>query len=224
MMRNVPESERPRERMLNSGAASLSNAELIAILLRTGSSRESVLSLACRLLNEVGELRGLKSISYEELTAIKGIGPAKALLLIAGLELGKRISGESGSVRPAVRSPQDVANVMMEEMRFLTQEHFVCLYLNTKNQLIGRTTVFIGSLNSSIVHPREVFKEAIRKSSASVVCLHNHPSGDPTPSREDVEVTHRLQEAGRILGIDVLDHVIIGDGRFYSLKEKGHFK
>jgi DNA repair protein RadC len=127
MMRNVPESERPRERMLNSGASSLSNAELIAILLRTGSSRESVLSLAFRLLNEVGQLRGLKSISYEELTAIKGIGPAKALLLIAGLELGKRISGEAVSVRPAVRSPQDVADVMMEEMRFLTQE--LCLLI-----------------------------------------------------------------------------------------------
>jgi DNA repair protein RadC len=112
---------------------------------------------------------------------------------------------------------------MMEDLRYHSQEHFVCLYLNTKNQVIGKETVFIGSLNSSIVHPREVYKEAIRRSSASVICLHNHPSGDPTPSREDIEVTRRLLDAGKIIGIDLLDHLIIGDGRFYSLKEKGHF-
>ncbi|WP_035099746.1 RadC family protein [Aneurinibacillus terranovensis] len=224
MIRDIPAADRPRERMIQAGADSLSNAELLAILLRTGSTEESVMSLACRVLNKVGELRGLKTITYEELTAIRGIGPAKALLIMAGLELGKRIAVSTGAGRAAVRSPQDVANVMMEELRYLTQEHFVCLYLNTKNQILDRKTIFIGSLNSSIVHPREIFKEAIRKSSASIVCIHNHPSGDPAPSREDIDVTHRLQEVGRILGIELLDHVIIGDGRFYSLKEKGHFK
>ncbi|WP_082130194.1 RadC family protein [Aneurinibacillus tyrosinisolvens] len=224
LIRDVPVSDRPRERMIHSGAESLSNAELLAILLRTGSADESVMTLACRVLNQVGELRGLRSVSVDELTSLRGIGPAKALLIMAGLELGKRIATMTPSDRPTVRSPQDVSQLMMEELRYHTQEHFVCLYLNTKNQVIGRETIFIGSLNSSIVHPREVFKEAIRRSSASLICLHNHPSGDPAPSREDIDVTHRLQEAGRILGIDLLDHVIIGDGRFYSIKEKGHFK
>lgn len=222
MIRDVPISERPRERMIQHGADSLSNAELLAILLRTGTSEESVISLACRILNQVGELRGLKSITYDELVMIRGIGPAKALQIAAGLELGKRISTSIPN-RPTIRSPQDVAGLMMEDLRYHSQEHFVCLYLNTKNQVIGKETVFIGSLNSSIVHPREVYKEAIRRSSASVICLHNHPSGDPTPSREDIEVTRRLLDAGKIIGIDLLDHLIIGDGRFYSLKEKGHF-
>ncbi|MEZ2660313.1 RadC family protein [Aneurinibacillus aneurinilyticus] len=222
-LRDMPETDRPRERMMQAGPGALSNAELLAILLRTGSAEESVLKLSYRVLNEVGGLRGLKSTSFEELTALKGIGPAKALLLMAGLELGKRMSGAPPSERITIRSPKDVADVMMEEMRYHTQEHFVCLYLNTKNHIIGRETIFIGSLNSSIVHPREVYKEAIRRSSASVICLHNHPSGDATPSREDIDVTRRLQEAGRILGIELLDHVIIGDGQFYSLKEKGHF-
>lgn len=222
-LRDMPETDRPRERMMQAGPGALSNAELLAILLRTGSAEESVLKLSYRVLNEVGGLRGLKSTSFEELTALKGIGPAKALLLMAGLELGKRMSGAPPSERITIRSPKDAADVMMEEMRYHTQEHFVCLYLNTKNHIIGREMIFIGSLNSSIVHPREVYKEAIRRSSASVICLHNHPSGDATPSREDIDVTRRLQEAGRILGIELLDHVIIGDGQFYSLKEKGHF-
>jgi DNA repair protein RadC len=223
MLRDMPVSDRPRERMMQVGPGALSNAELLALLLRTGSAEESVMSLACRVLNQCGGLRGLKATSFEELTAIKGIGPAKALLIMAGLELGKRMSSSLPPERIVVRSPKDVAGVMMEELRYHTQEHFVCLYLNTKNHIIGRETIFIGSLNSSIVHPREVYKEAIRRSSASVICLHNHPSGDPAPSREDIEVTRRLQEAGRILGIELLDHIIIGDGQFYSLKEKGHF-
>jgi DNA repair protein RadC len=223
MLKEMPASDRPRERMMQAGPGALSNAELLAILLRTGSAEESVLALSCRMLSQVGGLRGLKSASLEELTAIKGIGPAKALLIMAGLELGKRMSSAVPSERTTIRSPKDAANIMMEEMRYHTQEHFVCLYLNTKNHIIGRETIFIGSLNSSIVHPREVYKEAIRRSSASVICLHNHPSGDPAPSREDIDVTRRLQEAGRILGVELLDHIIIGDGRFYSLKEKGYF-
>ncbi|AMA74605.1 hypothetical protein ACH33_04160 [Aneurinibacillus sp. XH2] len=222
MLKNMPESDRPRERMMRVGPGALSDAELLALLLRTGSAEESVMSLACRVLNRFEGVRGLKSASFEELIAMKGIGPAKALLIMAGLELGKRMSTALPSDRFAIRSPKDVADVMMEELRYHTQEHFVCLYLNTKNHIIGRETIFIGSLNSSIVHPREVYKEAIRRSSASVICLHNHPSGDPAPSREDIDVTRRLQEAGRILGIELLDHVIIGDGRFYSMKEKGH--
>ncbi|MEW9670854.1 DNA repair protein RadC [Ammoniphilus sp. 3BR4] len=216
-----PLAELPRERMMSKGIDALSNAELIAILLRTGTSGESVLNLAQRVLGHVGGLRQFLDTSLEELVEVKGIGTAKAVQLLAGIELGRRVAKTTPEERWTIRSPEDVAKLMMEELRYLTQEHFVCLFLNTKNQVIAQTTVFIGSLNSSIVHPREVFKAAIRKSSASVICLHNHPSGDPTPSKEDIEVTKRLMGAGQIIGIDVLDHVIIGDGRYISLKEKG---
>ncbi|RXT14719.1 DNA repair protein RadC [Ammoniphilus sp. CFH 90114] len=216
-----PLVELPRERMMSKGIDALSNAELIAILLRTGTAGESVINLAQRVLSHVGGLRQFLDTSLEELVEVKGIGTAKAVQLLAGIELGRRVAKTTPEERWTIRSPEDVAKLMMEELRYLTQEHFVCLFLNTKNQVIAQTTVFIGSLNSSIVHPREVFKEAVRKSSASLICLHNHPSGDPTPSREDIEVTKRLMAAGEIMGIDVLDHVIIGDGRYISLKEKG---
>lgn len=218
---SVPVVELPRERMMNQGLEALSNAELIAILLRTGSSGESVMNLANRVLGQVGGIREFLDTSLEELVKVRGIGTAKAVQLLAGIELGRRVAKTTPQERWAIRSPEDVSKLMMEEMRHLTQEHFVCLFLNTKNQVIAQHTIFIGSLNSSIVHPREVFKEAIRRSSASIICLHNHPSGDPTPSKEDIEVTKRLISAGQIVGIDVLDHVIIGDGRFCSLREKG---
>lgn len=218
---SVPVVELPRERMMNQGLDALSNVELIAILLRTGSSGESVMNLANRVLGQVGGIREFLDTSLEELIKVKGIGTAKAIQLLAGIELGRRVAKTTPQERWAIRSPEDVSKLMMEEMRHLTQEHFVCLFLNTKNQVIAQHTIFIGSLNSSIVHPREVFKEAIRRSSAAIICLHNHPSGDPTPSKEDIEVTKRLISVGQIVGIDVLDHVIIGDGRFYSLKEKG---
>ncbi|MFB4162921.1 DNA repair protein RadC [Alteribacillus sp. JSM 102045] len=221
MIKDIPMSERPREKMAKEGAERLSNQELLAILLRTGTKTESVLQLSQRVLFHYDGLRLLKEATIEELQSIKGIGKAKALELQAALELGRRIYTFQEDERYVIRSPEDVAGYVMEEMRFLTQEHFVILCLNTKNQVIHRQTLFIGSLNSSIVHPRELFKEALRRSAASVICLHNHPSGDPAPSSEDIEVTNRLTECGRILGIDVLDHVIIGDRKFTSLKEKG---
>ncbi|OMP67544.1 RadC family protein [Domibacillus epiphyticus] len=222
MIRDVPPHDRPRERMIGSGPQSLSNHELLAILLRTGTKQESVLQLSNRILHEFEGLRLLKDASLEEITAIKGIGIAKAVQIMAALELGRRLGRLKYEERFMIRSPEDAANYMMEEMRFLSQEHFVCLYLNTKNQVMHKQTLFIGSLNASIVHPREVFKEAFRRSAASIVCLHNHPSGDPSPSREDIDVTKRLVECGKILGIDVLDHLIIGEKKFVSLKEKGY--
>lgn len=223
MIRDVPQEERPRERMLQHGAQALSNAELLAILLRTGTARESALTLAQRLLAEAEGLDGLMRLSLTELMQIKGIGLAKAVQIKAGLELGRRVARQRRLQEPVIiRTPHDVASYMMEEMRHLTQEHFVVLFLNTKSHVLGHETIFVGSLNASIVHPREVFQAAIRRNCASIICLHNHPSGDPQPSREDVDVTRRLVEAGKILGIDVLDHVIIGDGRFASLKEKGY--
>ncbi|MED3891480.1 DNA repair protein RadC [Peribacillus frigoritolerans] len=222
LIRDYPKEERPRERFLQDGPQSLSNQELLALLLRTGSREESVLQLSGRLINSFKGLRLLKEASVEELTVTKGIGEAKAIQILASVELGRRINNLNDQDRYVIRSPEDGANYCMEEMRFLSQEHFVCLYLNTKNQVLQKTTVFIGSLNASIVHPREVFKEAFKRSAASIICLHNHPSGDPSPSREDIEVTKRLVECGKIIGIEVLDHIIIGEHKYVSLKEKGY--
>lgn len=220
-LREVPEEERPRERMLAYGAGALSNAELLAILLRTGARRESAVTLSQRLLQTAGGLRGLMDCSLEQLCELRGIGPAKALQIQAALELGKRLARTEMEAAPVIRSPRDVASFMMEELRYLQQEHFVVLFLNTKNRVTGRETLSIGSLNAAIVHPREVFRAAVRRSAASIICVHNHPSGDPTPSAEDLQLTERLAEAGRILGIELLDHVIIGDRQFISLKERG---
>lgn len=222
LIKDFPQDERPRERFVQNGPQSLSNHELIAILLRTGTKEESVLQLSNRLLTQFEGLRLLKDASLDEITAIKGIGAAKAIQLLSAVEIGRRISNLAYDDRYIIRSPEDGANYVMNDMRFLSQEHFVCLYLNTKNQVLHKQTIFIGSLNASIVHPREVFKEAFRRSAASIICIHNHPSGDPTPSREDIEVTKRLAEAGKIIGIDVLDHLIIGENKFVSLKEKGY--
>ncbi|QQK78376.1 DNA repair protein RadC [Salicibibacter cibarius] len=211
----------PRERLVQEGADHLSNQELLAILLRTGTTSETVLQLAHRLLSAFDGIMMLKEASLEELQAIKGIGQVKAIELLAALELGKRIHTTHQGERYSIKTPEDVTDYVMEEMRFLTQEHFVAIYLNTKNQVLHKKTLFIGSLNASIVHPREVFKEALRRSAASIVCLHNHPSGDPSPSKEDREVTKRLVECGKVLGVEVLDHIIIGDRRYTSLREHG---
>ncbi|WP_163101789.1 RadC family protein [Peribacillus alkalitolerans] len=222
LIRDFPKDERPRERFLQDGAQSLSNQELLALLLRTGTKDESVMQLSNKLISYFEGLRLLKDASVEEIISIRGIGEAKAIQILAAVELGRRISNFTDQDRYVIRSPEDCANYCMNDMRFLTQEHFVCLYLNTKNQVLHKQTIFIGSLNSSIVHPREVYKEAFRRSAASIICVHNHPSGDPTPSREDIEVTKRLSECGKIIGIDILDHVIIGDKKYVSLKEKGY--
>lgn len=222
MIRDYAEEDRPRERLILQGPQSLSNQELLAIMLRTGTKEESVLKLANRVLHQFEGFRLLQEASLEEMVAIKGIGEAKAVQILAAIEIGRRIANLTFHDRYVIRSPEDGANYLMNDMRFLNQEHFVVLYLNTKNQVLHQQTIFIGSLNASIVHPREVFKEAFRRSAASIVCAHNHPSGDPTPSREDIDVTRRLVECGKMLGIDVLDHLIIGDKKYVSLKEKGY--
>lgn len=220
-LRDVPHDERPRERMMRYGAEALSHSELIAILLRTGTKRESAVHLAGRILKECGSLHNLVDMSMNELVAIRGIGPAKAVQLRAGIELGRRVSRSRPGEAVTVRRPQDAADYVMEDLRLLKKEHFVCLFLNTKNHIIARETLSIGTLNASLVHPREVFRAAIKHNSASLICVHNHPSGDPTPSPEDIGLTKRLTEAGELVGIEVLDHLVIGDGRFVSLKEHG---
>ncbi|QCT01975.1 DNA repair protein RadC [Paenibacillus algicola] len=221
MLRDIPHDERPRERMMAYGASALSHAELLAILLRTGTRQESAVHVAQRILQQAGSIRELSDLSITELTQIKGIGPAKAVQLKAGIELGRRMSGFKRGEPVIIRSPRDAADLLSEELRSLHKEHFVCLFLNTKNHVIAQETLSIGSLNAAVVHPREVFRAAIKSSCASLVCAHNHPSGDPTPSPEDIALTTRLVEAGSIIGIDVLDHIIIGDGSFVSLKERG---
>lgn len=220
-LRGVPGEDRPRERMLQYGAGALSHTELLAILIQTGMQGESAVHLAQRVLNEAGSLKGLADLSLTELMQIKGIGPAKAVQLKAGIELGLRLSRRTFGERVIVRSPRDAYEAVAEELQDLRKEHFVCLFLNTKNHVIGQETLSVGSLNASIVHPREVFRAAIKCSSASIVCAHNHPSGDPAPSPEDISLTKRLVEAGRIVGIDVLDHIVVGDSTYVSLKEQG---
>nr|WP_303621460.1 DNA repair protein RadC [Paucisalibacillus globulus] len=222
MIKDVPKEDRPRERLLNLGASHLSNQELLAILLGSGTKEESVMALSNRLLMHFEGLKLLKDATIEELTAIKGIGSAKGVLILSALELGKRLSQYKPNERYVIRSPEDGADYVMEELRNLNQEHFVVLFLNTKNQIIHRQTIFIGSLNASIVHPREVFREAVKRSAASIIVAHNHPSGDPTPSQEDIHVTRRLAESGKMIGIELLDHLVIGDRKFVSLKEKGY--
>lgn len=223
-IKDLPKEERPRERLERYGAQVLSDAELLALLIRTGTPAESALVLAQRILKGDGAKSGLAFVadsSIEELSRIKGIGLAKSVQIKAAVELGRRISSYTGQNPTVINTPVDVKNLLMEEMRFLEKEHFKVILLNIKNHVISVEDISVGSLNSSIVHPREVFKPAIRRSSASMILVHNHPSGDPTPSREDIEITRRLIEAGKILGIEVVDHVIIGNGIYISLREKG---
>ncbi|MEA4902345.1 RadC family protein [Desulfitobacterium sp.] len=220
-LKDLSEDLLPRERLFQFGAETLSNKEILAILLRTGLKGENVLDFAERLLSEAGGIAGLARMSVHDLTQLHGLGQAKAAELKAALELGRRSVSAEPMTRPVINSPQDVAHLVMEEMRYLDREHFRIVSLSTKNHVLGISSVSIGSLNSSLVHPRECFKEAIRRNSNAIILLHNHPSGDPTPSREDIDVTKRLADGGKILGIEVLDHVIIGDNRYISLKERG---
>lgn len=219
-IKSLPEESRPRERMLTLGSASLTTAELLAIILNTGSSTETAIQLGERLISVYNNLRSLQDAEVEELTKLKGIGTAKACKVKAALELGKRLTSEALSFRKTVENPRQVANIFMEQMRYLHKEEFRVIYVNVKRQIIAVETVSVGSLDCSIVHPREVFKYAVKKSASAVILLHNHPSGDPTPSKEDLQVTKRLAEAGKLLGIDLLDHIVIGDGRYLSMQEK----
>jgi len=218
---DLPESERPRERLLKYGAEALSNGELLAIILRTGTAKENIINLSNRIIKECGGLNGLLNSSSEEFMDLKGIGEAKAAQLLALAEISQRFKTFKAGEEHKISEPRDAAELVMDTMRNLKQEHLKLIMLNTKNVVIGIKDISIGSLNSSIVHPREVFCEAIKKSSASIIICHNHPSGDPSPSNEDINVTQRLKESGKLIGIELLDHIIIGDGKYISLKEKG---
>lgn len=220
-IKDMPISERPREKMMSSGADSLSNAELLAIIIRTGNKKDTAIELASRILSmDSRGIEYLSDTSLEELMGISGIGLSKACQIMAAIEIGKRLSKIGPHDRIKVTSPDILADILMDEMRYLNKENFRIAILDTKNQILGIENISVGTLNASIVHPRDVFKAAIKRNANSLILIHNHPSGDVTPSKEDISITHRLIECGDLMGIRILDHIIIGDGRYYSFKEK----
>lgn len=221
MIRELPEVERPREKMIEQGSEALSNTELIAILLGNGQKNESAMILASKILTLRDDgINYLSTATTEELMKISGVGDAKACRIAAAVELGKRLSRNGGKKRTKFTSPEEIAALFMEEMRCETKEYFRILLLNTRNEMIGKELISIGNITSSIVDPRDVFKPAVKRGAASIVLIHNHPSGNPEPSDADLLVTNRLVEAGELLEIRVLDHLIIGDGKFVSLKKR----
>lgn len=222
MIRDTPTTERPREKLKNFGPDHLSNAELVAILLRTGVKGEGVVIMAQRLLQRFDGLAGLARANFVELCAEHGISEAKASQLLAAMALGRRLSSLRTEERYRIDSPRDVANLLFGEMSFLDREHLKTVLLNTRNEVLGIRDIYVGNVNSSIARPSEIFRPAVRENCPGIIVVHNHPSGDPTPSGQDVTITRQLARAGEILGIEMLDHVIIGaDERFVSMKETG---
>lgn len=219
-LKSLDPSERPRERLIEHGPGALTTAELLAIILRTGQPGEMVTVLAQNLLVEFGGLLGLARTSVAEIAQRKGMGPAKAAELKAALELARRLAAEHPEERFQIRSPQDVAQLLQIEMGALEQEHLKVVLLDTKNRVMGIRTVYVGSVNTSLVRVGEVFRHAVRENCTAMIVVHNHPSGDPTPSPEDVRVTEAFCEAGQLLDIEVLDHIVFGRQRFVSLKEQ----
>ena len=218
---DLQRSDRPRERLANQGAGALAEAELVAILLRTGIQGMSALRLAETLLQDCGGVAGLRHARYDELRGRHGIGGAKAAQLLAAVELGRRFAKAEVSARPSIQSPEDVAELLRYEIGGREQEHLVVVLLDTRNRLLRTVEVYVGSLNTSLIRIGEVFREAVRANAAAVIVAHNHPSGDPSPSPEDVAVTRALVEAGRLLDIEVLDHLIIAKDRHLSLRQAG---
>lgn len=219
-IKDMPPEMRPRERLSIHGEKNLSERELLAIIIGNGTKNVSALDLAHRLLVHFQGLRNIREAELEELMTVKGIGTAKAVTIKAAIELGRRTALDV-KIKDFIHSPEDVSRLLMDEMRYLDREHLYGLYLDRKGGLLSKEIISIGSLSSSIVHPREVFKSAVKCSASSVIVAHNHPSGDPTPSREDFDITRRLAEAGKIMGIELIDHLVIGHKSYCSLKEKG---
>ena len=218
---DLPPCERPRERLREHGPRYLNNAELVAILLRSGVAGENAINVAMRILAEFDGLAGLARAGYAELCEQRGLNHAKSSEIMAALELGRRIASLAPEERSQISCPQDAASLLIAEMEPLVQENLVVLLLNTRNQVVARRTIYIGTVNSSAVRPAEVLRPAIRENAPSIIVAHNHPSGDPTPSPEDISVTRDLAAAGKLMDIELLDHLVIGHGgRFTSLKEK----
>lgn len=221
-IKQLPADARPRERLARVGPSGLSTVELLAILLRTGVPKKSALSLAEELLAKFGD--GLSRANIAELCVVRGVGRGKASQIIAALELGRRVLRPEGGSKPRLSSPKEVFAHVSNGLQGLRKEQFLALYLDTKNRLMAEETISVGILDSAHAHPREVFRGAVAAGAKSVIVAHNHPSGDPSPSKEDKEITQRLQSAGKILGIELLDHLIVGAGNFVSMREEGHWK
>lgn len=221
LIKDIKEEERPRERLVNYGVSALSNEELLAILLKTGTKDRSVKIVASEILNLVDNINELKDMSINRLLSIKGIGKVKAIEIISCIELGKRIYTEVKNIKNKLSTPNDIYLSNKHLFIDMKQECFYCLYLNNKNEFIERRLLFMGTVNKSVVHPREVFKYAYLSSASSIVCMHNHPSGDVSPSRDDIMFTKALVEVGALQGIPVLDHIIVGNDNYYSFSDNG---
>jgi len=219
-IKSLPSDSRPREKLIKHGPLSLSDAELLAIILRTGNKKENVLSLSNKLFSKF-DIKKLSRARISNLKRSLGVGDAKACQILACFELGRRLAKFKEDKNITVREAKDIAKLLIPEMSSLKQEHFKGIYLDSRKKIIRTETLFVGSLNESVVHPREIFQIALEENAAALILVHNHPSGDSTPSSFDIEMTKELVKAGEILGISVLDHIIIGDGRYFSLREKG---
>ena len=220
MIKDMPEGERPRERLERYGAEALASHELLAILLQTGTSRLSAVQIAENILREIRDPAGLRDKTIHELGAFRGIGKAKAITILAALELGKRALQESREA-PKIVSSADVFRLVKDDLSGLKQEVLLALFLDLKNRLIAQKTIFVGGLNQSLIHPREIFKYAVKYSAYSVILVHNHPSGDPEPSRQDLDVTEVLRRAGELMQIPIVDHIVVGKDRYRSINEFG---
>ena len=217
-IKDLPKSDRPREKLIAKGAENLKDSELLAILLRTGTTGKNVIEIASQILTKYSKKR-LLQMTYEDLSKISGIDSAKATTLLAAFELSKRALEVNDTNLPVISTAKDAA-AQLTDMRELKKEHFVVLYLNAKNQLVHKETISMGTLNANLVHPREVFEPALKHSAAQIIAAHNHPSGDPKPSEEDIDLTKRLNEAGNLMGIEVMDHVIVSKNAHFSFKEE----
>jgi DNA repair protein RadC len=218
-IREMPKVERPREKLIEKGTENLKDEELLAILLRTGTREKSALDLAKQVLKKFSKKK-FQKLKYEDLIKIKGINAAKACEILAAIELTKRILKIGEETLPKIESVKDVV-AQFSYLREKQREHLTALYLNARNEVVFKKHLFVGTLDANICHPREIFKYAIENNAASVILVHNHPSGDPEPSKADLEITKRIQEAGKIMGIDLLDHIIISKNKIFSFKEKG---
>lgn len=218
-IKEVPTQIRPRERLIDFGERALSDHELLAIILRTGTRSENVLDLSLRVLQKIESLANFKHMSIEELQSIPGIGPTKAIEMKAVMELGRRISSASLEKKGKISSSTDIGRWLIREMGHLHQEHLTAVFLTSKNEIIKRKDIFIGSVNTAVARPVEIFKEAVKYPTARIIIAHNHPSGDPEPSDADFRFTKRMIECGDLMGIELLDHIVIGEGRFISLRE-----
>lgn len=218
-IKEMPKGERPREKLIERGAKNLKEEELLAILLSTGIKGKNVLRVSEEILKQFSSIKLLK-LSFEDLSKIKGVGQAKACLILAAFEFVKRALGAKDEIAPKIVSVDDIIAQAIY-MRDKQREHFMVLYLNGRNELIFKKPMFVGTLNANLVHPREIFIEALKQNAACLIFCHNHPSGDPSPSKVDLEITKRLSEAGRIMGIDVLDHLIISKTKVFSFRESG---